>query len=253
MQKLKQQKSNHIHKQFSLVELMVAVAIVGLLTTLAVKEFMGQVHRARISKCKADLDKLSQALRLYNAREEETYKFSSFIPLIGTYLLEEPPKDPWQAEYILDSVRGMVYSKGPDGEDDKGDPLSDDMIRYFSPSEILLKKVVYQDSNVNNIIDFGDTLILNFTRAVHTEDLESSDFILSESGMSLGSAIVHQIPIREPSNVIKIEFAKPQSPVLRIGSVRLDITDEGRKKIRDLSRPPKRARKGIPRKILRFK
>lgn len=119
---------------FTLIEIMVVVAILGILAALVVPKIMGRPDEARIVAAKQDIATIKQALNLYrldNLRYPTTEQSlqalvekptSGPIPAnwkAGGYL-ERLPKDPWGApyQYLSPGVHGEVdiFSLGADSE-----------------------------------------------------------------------------------------------------------------------------------------
>ena len=118
---------------FTLIEIMVVVAILGILAALVVPKIMGRPDEARIVAAKQDIAAIRQALNLYrldNVRYPTTEQglqalverpTSGPIPTnwkAGGYL-ERLPNDPWGApyQYLNPGLRGEidVFSLGADG------------------------------------------------------------------------------------------------------------------------------------------
>ena len=118
---------------FTLIEIMVVVAILGILAALVVPKIMGRPDEARIVAAKQDIAAIRQALNLYrldNVRYPTTEQglqalverpASGPIPAnwkTGGYL-ERLPNDPWGApyQYLNPGLRGEVdvFSLGADG------------------------------------------------------------------------------------------------------------------------------------------
>ena len=119
---------------FTLIEIMVVVAILGILAALVVPKIMGRPDEARIVAAKQDITAIRQALNLYrldNLRYPTTEQSlqalvekptSGMIPnnwKPGGYL-ERLPNDPWgnPYQYLAPGVHGEVdvFSLGADGE-----------------------------------------------------------------------------------------------------------------------------------------
>ena len=58
-------KRNHHEAGFTLIEIMVVIAIIGILATLIVPNIMGRPDEARITAAKHDVGTINQALKLY--------------------------------------------------------------------------------------------------------------------------------------------------------------------------------------------
>jgi general secretion pathway protein G len=119
---------------FTLVEVMVVVAILGILAALIVPKIIGRSDDARIVAAKQDVATLVSALKLYrldNQRYPSTeqglkalVEKPSVDPLPNNWktggYLDKLPKDPWgnQYQYMQPGVHGEldVWSLGADGQ-----------------------------------------------------------------------------------------------------------------------------------------
>jgi general secretion pathway protein G len=127
-----------IHKKkdagFTLIEIMVVIAIIGILATLIVPKIMGRPDEARVTAAKHDVGTLVQAFKLYRldiGRYPTTEQgiralvekpTSEPVPQnwkAGGYL-DSIPKDPWgnAYQYANPGTRGEidVFSYGADGK-----------------------------------------------------------------------------------------------------------------------------------------
>ncbi len=118
---------------FTLIEIMVVVAILGILAALVVPKIMGRPDEARIVAAKQDITAIRQALNLYrldNLRYPTTEQSLQALvekPTSGTIpnnwkpggYLERLPSDPWgnPYQYLAPGVHGEVdiFSLGADG------------------------------------------------------------------------------------------------------------------------------------------
>ena len=125
---------------FTLIEVMIVVAILGVLATLVVINVGGQTDKANITASKSDLQAISQALDLFkldnfrypttdqglDALVEKPDNARSWPE--GGYL-KKSPKDPWQNPYVYISpgVDGPydLYSMGADGAEGGEGPAAD--------------------------------------------------------------------------------------------------------------------------------
>jgi general secretion pathway protein G len=125
---------NHREAGFTLIEIMVVIAIIGILATLIVPNIMGRPDEARVTAAKHDVGTINQALKLYRLdigrypTSEQGLKAlverptSEPIPQnwkTGGYL-SSVPKDPWGNPYHFSNpgTRGEidVISYGADGK-----------------------------------------------------------------------------------------------------------------------------------------
>ncbi|MBI3723108.1 type II secretion system major pseudopilin GspG [bacterium] len=114
---------------FSLIELMVVVAIMGLLATVVALNLMGQTYKAKVVKVQTDFKVLRDAIDMfklntgrYPQRLEDLWTQPGGVKnWAGPYIKDAPPapKDPWSNDYIytppLSSSNYLITSYGADG------------------------------------------------------------------------------------------------------------------------------------------
>lgn len=107
---------------FSLIELMLVVAITGILVGVAMPNFVGILEDAKMSKALDDMHTIKQACIMYYTNES---KFPTEIrELLGKYMAKVP-SSPWGTDYKIDDF--YVTVKSAVGE------LS---VPYFNPGTI---------------------------------------------------------------------------------------------------------------------
>ena len=117
------------NRGFSLIELMVVIAIMGLLATIVAVNVMGRGYDAKVKKVMADFDAMKKAIQLfkidlgrYPQRLDELWQAPGGAKnWKGPYLENTPPapQDPWGNEYIYTPPQGnttfLMTSYGADG------------------------------------------------------------------------------------------------------------------------------------------
>ncbi len=124
-------KSNIMERGFTLIEILIVVAIIGLIASLIAPNLIGRFERSKEEVAKAQIEMLSSAVQAFmidlgrypNSLEElvnlQDPKWR------GPYLSKKSlPKDPWGREYQFkcpgDHGPFDLYSFGPNGKlDDK--------------------------------------------------------------------------------------------------------------------------------------
>jgi len=103
------------NKGFSLIELMIVIAIIGILVAVALPQFASMSEDAKKTKAKQDCDTIVQAVTRFNALEGVALK--SLDELAGKYITNiKELKDPWGNPYGIHTGAGFVFSMGPDGQ-----------------------------------------------------------------------------------------------------------------------------------------
>jgi general secretion pathway protein G len=125
---------------FTLLELLVVVALIGILATIGISSFTGFRENAKAARCMSDLKELEREITAY-ALEKGTF------PPVATWLSDikrEGLVDPWGRPYVYTAagIRFIganrntdfdLYSKGTDGDSADGlldSKSTDDIIRF---------------------------------------------------------------------------------------------------------------------------
>jgi len=106
-------------KGFTLVELLIVVAIIGILAGIAIPNFLGARTRARVAKSFADLDAIAKGEEMYFVDNGE-YTDDSFSGLTPDYVNTSTLTDPWGNSYVIATSPGtspsmyLIVGMGPD-------------------------------------------------------------------------------------------------------------------------------------------
>jgi len=91
---------------FTLIEMLVVIAIIGILAAIAIPSLSGATQKSKVAKAQADLRTLESAITMYYV-EENTYP-TNLQALVTKEYIKRVPKDPWDMDYQYYSATGMV-------------------------------------------------------------------------------------------------------------------------------------------------
>lgn len=181
---------------FSLIELLVVVAIIAILVGVAAPYYNDYVKESKRTKALQDIDVLKQAVLLHDSQEDLPYigllatntdnrvgilGENDFIGLQGKYLTNIPT-DPWDKNYKLDPIGCFIYSEGPDSTKE------DDFIRDYYVKDLALVSAEWQDLNNDRVINNPDKIYLTFNKCLYIDGGLASDFEVFVNGISTNSA-----------------------------------------------------------------
>ena len=113
---------------FTIIELLIVVAIIGILATIAIANYFSALHRARQKRTMSDIRTVASA---WEARASETRSFNSAgftfpttvktydemrAALVPEYIREVPKYDGWGRPYEYGAL-GLVYAIRSSGRD----------------------------------------------------------------------------------------------------------------------------------------
>ena len=120
-----------LRQSFTLIEILVVVAIIGMLGAVAVPAYMNYLADARISTTRALISNVDVAVKSYNMKHG---KYPESLDVLtqapdddSDPLLEGDPVDPWGNELKYEKQskkRPVITSAGPDGEFGTDDDIS---------------------------------------------------------------------------------------------------------------------------------
>jgi general secretion pathway protein G len=127
----------NLKQGFSLIELVIAIAILGILSAIVIPNFLSYLRNANISAAENTIKTLKQGINAFYSKSgeypkslEDLVKRPADVPAKkwgGPYIggeEEEPvvPQDPWNIDYVYKlNPKGakppyQLYSWGPNGE-----------------------------------------------------------------------------------------------------------------------------------------
>jgi prepilin-type N-terminal cleavage/methylation domain-containing protein len=125
---------------FTLAELLAVVAILAILSGVAIFGFKEIIGNARVRTATAECRSLSSALKTFATAHVDDFPSTQGFPdpssgfdvLLQTAMVDRVPTDPWRNPYywelVANPVSGIlepiVHSAGPDGAPGTGDDIS---------------------------------------------------------------------------------------------------------------------------------
>lgn len=138
MHKTKNSAVLAVQRGFTLVELLVVVAILGILGAVAVSNVTGYIETSRKTAAKTAVDNLKGAITNYMIANKKSTPPNDLKVLIEQRGDEDPYidggegalVDPWDNDYRIEvkGKRFVVISDGPDGSPNTEDDIRSDMI-----------------------------------------------------------------------------------------------------------------------------
>lgn len=112
---------------FTLIEILIVVAIIALLAALVTPGFFGQVDRPKQKEAAAQIELFGEALDLYRLKNHQYPTTDQGLQAVQKYLKKKLPKDPWGFDYVYRSpgeqgeydlmALGADHAEGGDGND----------------------------------------------------------------------------------------------------------------------------------------
>ena len=144
---------------FTLIELLIIITIIAILVGVALPYYQDYIKQAKLAKAEHELDIIKEALIKYDTMEELPFRHNDLRYLLGNYL-QDLPRDPWDRDYHIDWVKGMVWSDGPDT-----DSIYDDIRVEYKPP-LTLQKATWLDLDNNSHVSANDMIRLQFSRCL---------------------------------------------------------------------------------------
>lgn len=122
-------KSKINNRGMTLLEIMVVIAIIGIVATAIGYGVIGYLNKAKIDACKAQLRTIANSLDIYSAEDDYPSNLSVLTEGSLSPLKEKQLKDPWQQEIIYSypstnsDKRFDLCSKGPDRRESTEDDI----------------------------------------------------------------------------------------------------------------------------------
>ena len=120
-----------LRQGFTLIEILVVVAIIGMLGAVAVPAYMNYLADARIATARALIGNVDIAVKTYNmkyGKYPESLEVLTQEQADGSDpLLEGDPVDPWGNELVYQKngkKRPKIISYGPDGQEGGDDDIT---------------------------------------------------------------------------------------------------------------------------------
>ena len=116
----------------TLLEIMVVIAIIGIVMTAIGVGVVGYLNKAKIAACKSQLANISNAVQMYALDGDYPSNLAALTEGAGAPLKPKQLKDPWNQEFLYaypaqEKAREFdLCSKGPDKREGSEDDICQD-------------------------------------------------------------------------------------------------------------------------------
>ena len=104
----KEKRTIKKRKGFMLLELIIVVAIIGILAAVAIPNFVGMTDEAKVAKIQSDLSTIGTAMEVYHVKKGGTYPNDLSVLTGDNGYLKEVPKPPTGAGAYTVGSKGEV-------------------------------------------------------------------------------------------------------------------------------------------------
>lgn len=133
---------------FTLLELMIAVAIVAILAVVASGQYNAYIDKMKIDQAKADIHVISLAIQRFYSN---SFTYPPDLAAVG----HGGMLDPWERPYHYTDLSGKG-SKGKARKDHKLNPLNSDFDLFSAGKDGVFKTQVDQKSSLDDVIRARD-------------------------------------------------------------------------------------------------
>ena len=115
---------------FTLIELMIVIAIIGLLVAIVIPDLLTTRQQSEVEACKASLRGVQSALELYYTHYKYYPQALSNLVTEG-YLGEDSDKDPWNTQFLYAPDSGGAGSGNGSSGQSSGGGSGNQSTNYF--------------------------------------------------------------------------------------------------------------------------
>lgn len=197
-----------LRKGFTLIELLIVITIIAILAGAAIPYVQDYIDDARMSKARADLSELRNAIIRYEAELGKGFDPSALTDpqqgfqeyLVGPYL-QSALTDPWGTPYYIATEASLVYSAGADRK------RSTNIISTAYRPTTSPTRAYWNDDNNNGIADKDDTIDIYFTRPLDdtkAKTITNYTFTNTPSFYFDGATVENPHPITNATDSVRI-------------------------------------------------
>lgn len=133
---------------FTLLELLITIAIVAVLAALATSQYAGYVERIKVGNAKADILAMELAIQRFHT---QNFKYPASLAAAGL----DAKLDPWERPYHYTDLSGKG-AKGKARKDHKLNPLNSDFDLFSAGKDGVFKTQVDQKDSLDDVIRARD-------------------------------------------------------------------------------------------------
>ncbi|MGV3741790.1 MAG: prepilin-type N-terminal cleavage/methylation domain-containing protein [Burkholderiaceae bacterium] len=134
-------------KGMTLIELMIVIAIIGILTSVAISSYSDYLERLRVKQAIMDISSMSAKINQYFM---DSGDFPATLAEVGGYA-----NDPWGKPYVYVNLTA-VHGRGKARKDRKLNPLNSDYDLYSLGKDGVTKPQITNRDSLDDVLRASD-------------------------------------------------------------------------------------------------
>lgn len=144
---VRQGKTRSSQVGMTLIELLLAIAVAAILSTMAIASYAGYMERARVAQAKADILAMSVRIEQFYT---EWMRYPDALTDVGSM-----SNDPWERPYVYVDLT-TATGNGMARRDRSLNPLNSDFDLYSIGKDGLTKKPITQRDSLDDVLRAND-------------------------------------------------------------------------------------------------
>jgi len=144
---------SYFHRGFTLIEILLTLAVIGILFQIAIPAYMDYIERVRVAEAVSDIAVMSILIKNYEMNRD---KYPESLTDIGS----AGKLDPWKRPYVYLNLT-TNESKGASRRDRNLNPLNSDFDLYSVGKNGITKKQISNNESLDDVIRANDGAFIN--------------------------------------------------------------------------------------------